>query len=244
MIKQKLVRLDDETLAVFRQSRIEGNNLFLPATPRLERALYLKVAKAIEAAGGKWNKKSQCHVFPDDVRKTLDIKDDTVAVVNIQQTYQAFYTPVELANQVVQLAGIQRGQRVLEPSAGNGALIRALPHDIDLVAVEINEKEAGKIPMPPGHLLVVSDFLQCNGDLGQFDRVVMNPPFTKGQDVKHIKHALKMLKPGGRLVSICGNGPKQRAALEDMALQWIDVPAGAFKESGTNVSTAIVVIEP
>ena len=48
-----------------------------------------------------------------------------------------------------------------------------------------------------------ADFLECNGDLGTFDRIVMNPPFTNGDDIKHIMHALKMLKPGGRLVAIC-----------------------------------------
>jgi hypothetical protein len=37
----------------------------------------------------------------------------------------------------------------------------------------------------------------------------LNPPFGNADDIKHIMHAWKMLKPGGRLVAICANGPRQ-----------------------------------
>lgn len=88
-----------------------------------------------------------------------------------------------------------------------------------------------------------ADFLQCNGDLGTFDRIVMNPPFGNADDIKHIEHARTMLKPGGRLVAICAAGPRQRAAFETTASEWIDLDPGTFEESGTSVSTAIVVFE-
>ena len=64
-----------------------------------------------------------------------------------------------------------------------------------------------------------SDFLQCSGDvedLGLFDAVLMNPPFAQGADIEHITHALTMLKPGGRLVALCTNGPRQNASLRPM----------------------------
>jgi hypothetical protein len=52
-----------------------------------------------------------------------------------------------------------------------------------------------------------------NGELGKFDRVVMNPPFDHGADIKHVEHARKFLKPGGRLVAVVANGPRQRERL-------------------------------
>ena len=61
-----------------------------------------------------------------------------------------------------------------------------------------------------------ADFLECNDDLGTFDRIVMNPPFANADDIKHIMHALKMLKPGGRLVAICANGPMQNDKLRPL----------------------------
>lgn len=70
----------------------------------------------------------------------------------------------------------------------------------------------------------------------------MNPPFENGADIRHIGHARTFLKPGGRLVAICANGPRQREALMPIADEWIDLPEDAFKESGTSVRTAILVI--
>ena len=105
-MKVKTVTLDSQTREVLMRSRIEGNNLFLPG--QLARPDYVRVAKAIEAAGGKWNRKAGCHVFLGDVRETLNISADMVEVVNVQQTFQAFNTPDEIANQMCQLAVVLR----------------------------------------------------------------------------------------------------------------------------------------
>lgn len=251
-MKVKTVQLDDLTRDVLMRSRIEGCNLHLPE--QLERADYERVAKAIKAAGGKWNRHAGCHVFPADVRQTLNITDESVAVVNVQQTYQAFYTPPEIAREMVWEAGLWKYPklRVLEPSAGNGRLIDAigaqLDWHVDLTAVEINEREADalfkRLSGGPASVMVIrGDFLQQNGDLGYFDRVVMNPPFTAGQDIAHIKHALTMVKPGGRLVALCANGGRQKESLQPLACKWRVLPAGSFKESGTGVTVAMVTIE-
>ena len=38
----------------------------------------------------------------------------------------------------------------------------------------------------------------------QYDRIVMNPPFSDGRDMAHVQHAYTLLKPGGRLVALMG----------------------------------------
>ena len=86
------------------------------------------------------------------------------------------------------------------------------------------------------------DFLSFNGNLGAFDRIIMNPPFENAVDIKHINHALTMLKPSGRLVALCANGPRQREAFQNMADYWEDLPTGSFKEQGTGVNVALMVI--
>lgn len=240
-MKIKTIRLDDKTREVLMRSKIEGNNLTLPG--QLPREDYIRVAKAIEAAGGKWNKKAGCHVFPHDVRETLNIGAESVEVVNVQQTFQAFDTPPGVASQMMVLADLTCGDKVLEPSAGTGNLVQAaLSHGIfrdDIVAVEIDPRKAKTLNCKT----ICADFLTCNGDLGKFDRVLMNPPFTSGQDVKHIKHALTFLEPGGRLVAICSGGPKAKDALEPLASHWEELPEGAFSESGTGVKTILLMIE-
>jgi hypothetical protein len=57
-----------------------------------------------------------------------------------------------------------------------------------------------------------------------------------------IKHAFAFLAPGGRLVALCANGPRQREELDEVCTHWIALPPGSFKGQGTGVNTAIVVL--
>lgn len=97
------------------------------------------------------------------------------------------------------------------------------------------------------------DFLQFDG---RFDRIVMNPPFADGQDVKHVIHAYGLLSEGGRLVSIMSPSWRFNSASKFVAFrEWLDIlaadgrltvedlPAGTFKESGTDIATVIVALQ-
>lgn len=165
-----------------------------------------------------------------------------IAVVSVPDL---FPTPAHLAARMVELADIQPGARVLEPSAGTGNLLTAILEECgptDLVAVEDNFGLAKRL-RAYGHADVrCADFLACNGDLGTFDRIVMNPPFSGGADVRHILHARHMLRPGGRLVALCANGPRQRDALLPLADSWEDLPDGSFAEAGTDVRVALLTL--
>jgi protein-L-isoaspartate O-methyltransferase len=171
--------------------------------------------------------------------------DSLKAGVKVVSAPQLFPTPPDLAARVVELANIQPGQSVLEPSAGTGALIRAVQErleEADIMAVEINrtlwEGISGMV-----HKSLCADFLECNGELGTFDRIIMNPPFVNGADIKHIEHARGKLNPGGRLVAICANGPRQQEKLKPLTSQWHDLPAGTIADQGTSVRAALLVID-
>jgi hypothetical protein len=75
----------------------------------------------------------------------------------------------------------------------------------------------------------------------------MNPPFANGADITHIKHALSFVRPGGRLVAICANGPRQnvelRPLVEAAGGTWEGLPEGTFRESGTGVRTVLLTVE-
>jgi phospholipid N-methyltransferase len=161
--------------------------------------------------------------------------------VKVVSAPNLFPTPPEVARRVVELADIQPGQRVLEPSAGTGSLIDALP-DIPTVAVEINGQLAEALQRRfTGAEVHRGDCLTMNGELGTFDRIVMNPPFDHGSDLEHIRHAYAKLKPGGRLVAICANGPRQQEMLGEISSTWEALPSGWCP--GTGVNAAIVVLE-
>ena len=100
-----------------------------------------------------------------------------------------------------------------------------------VTAVEINATLAASLEQVADET-ICGDFLEQNGNLGTFDRILMNPPFQNGADIKHIQHAMKMLKPGGRLIAICANGPRQQTTLKPLAENsggWYeDLPAGTL----------------
>lgn len=163
---------------------------------------------------------------------------------------QLFVTSPELAARVVEAADIAPHHRVLEPSAGTGNLLRAIPAG-ERVAVELSHPLAATLSSRfPDVTVRQADFLDCNGDLGTFDRIVMNPPFSNGQDIRHVQHALRMLKPGGRLVAIMAAGVTFRRDAEDFR-ELIEqrggsieeLPEDSFQDSGTNVRTVLVTVD-
>jgi predicted RNA methylase len=190
--------------------------------------------------------KAGCHVFPHDVRETLDIKEDTVAVTDVQQTFQSFYTPTDIADRIAALAELCPDHTLLEPSAGEGALVYAAAkagvQEKNMTAIEINPLCRGKLKYIAG-TVVIGDFLSIqppHEDL-KFDRVIMNPPFQDKGCEKHVRQALRFLRPGGRLVSIVLAGNREHEALLPITDEWIDLPEGSFKSAGTSVNTAIVI---
>ena len=79
----------------------------------------------------------------------------------------------------------------------------------------------------------------------------MNPPFAKQQDIEHVTHAFRCLKPAGRLVSVMSAGVvfrETKLAREFRAFMekrggYERNPEGSFKVSGTNVNTVTVWLD-
>lgn len=170
------------------------------------------------------------------------LKDALKAGVKVVVAPQLFPTPADLARRMVELAGVESGHRILEPSAGTGNILAELPGDTVRVAVEINSELAGRTILHQMADVHCKDFLTCNGELGKFDRIIMNPPFVNGSDVIHILKARTMLKPSGRLVAICAGGPRQEKILQPLCDSWERLPEGTFKEQGTNVNTVLLTM--
>lgn len=279
MTSKATFKIDPAVLAVLQRSTITETTVVLPEG-QLDRKLYIAVNKVLEASGGKWMKGPKHHAFPSDPRKALGLALETGEAVDEQKLFQAFYTPPAVAQRVVELAELEPGNRILEPSAGEGALLDAiewdrLPRGVgreriwnprSSCAVEMNPKAAAVL-RTKGYRVIEADFLQTKleqtiGDGAvmdfsidwRFDRILMNPPFTGGQDVGHVTHALKFLKPGGILVSVMSAGvgfktDKKTIAfnklLDGIDLSWSreECPEGAFTESGTNVRVVIVKVQ-
>jgi len=159
--------------------------------------------------------------------------------------HQLFQTPVAVAAQLVALLGLKPGERVLEPSAGLGRLLDAIPRDCETVAVDISAACTAELYRDNRDVRILQrDFLDVDpGELGLFDAVAMNPPFTMRADIRHIQHALTFLKRGGRLAALCFDTEHRRHAFQRIAAQWITLPDGSFKEAGTGVPVAMMLLE-
>ena len=172
------------------------------------------------------------------------LKDSLRAGVKVVAAPNLFPTPRAVAERAVELADLFAGCTLLEPSAGTGNLIEAAVgagvFRSDVTACEINPTLAAGLKDKAGRV-VPGDFFERNGDLGKFDRILMNPPFDHGSDIQHVQHALKFLEEGGRLVAIVAAGPRQRQAFAEY--KWHDLPEDSFANQGTGVRTAIIVID-
>ncbi|AUR95295.1 coil containing protein [Vibrio phage 1.205.O._10N.222.51.A7] len=164
-----------------------------------------------------------------------------------------FPTPQTISQDIIDLADIKEGMKVLEPSAGNGELAQAISNaggDLDVVELA---GDLRNILTEKGFNLVGDDFLNYSTG-ADYDRIVMNPPFSNDQDIDHIYHAFNMLKPGGRIVAITSsmagdrsnNKNKQfREWLDNLNAEEADLPSDAFMDSlnPTGVNTKVITID-
>ncbi|MDR3348817.1 MAG: class I SAM-dependent methyltransferase [Acidaminococcales bacterium] len=242
------MNLTPEVADILVNSKIDGNALFLPEG-QLERKLYLSVNKALELLGGKWNRSKKGHVFADDPAERIDTALLTGKIEDTKKIFQFFPTPPEIAAIVCRKADINPDCDVLEPSAGEGGLLSEIkkykPRSVTAVELDISKNIFLR---DCDYSYAGMDFLQWLAPR-LYDRVVMNPPFMKKQDIKHILRAWELLKPGGILCAVCSPSPffcqdslsaSFRDWVETNAVETLDFPAGAFKASGTSIRTRFV----
>jgi SAM-dependent methyltransferase len=247
------MKIPTPVLEVLDRAETDGPRLVLIGT--LDRKLYLDTAKVLEAAGGKWSRKERAHLFDGDAADVIESVILTGEVVSAKQQFGYFPTPTPVVQQLIDLAELKPGMEVLEPSAGRGAIAGPIAAaDCVVDCIEVQETNA-KVIFDAGYanLVLVRDFLTTvpSANVTGYDRVVMNPPFARQDDIRHVMHAHRFLKPGGLLVAVMSNGitfrdtpltREFRALLETEGGQIHPLPAGAFKESGTGVHTVIAVI--
>jgi type I restriction-modification system DNA methylase subunit len=236
------MEITNEVANVLANSRIEGNNLYLPEG-QLERKLYVAVNKVLESIKGKWSRKEKAHIFSDSPLGIVEEILLTGEYIDEKKEYQFFETPIELAKQLVQMANIQEGETVLEPSAGKGR-IAGLITGCDCIELNPDNQQYLK---DNGFNIIDTDFLSFWED---YDVIVANPPFSKQQDIAHVKHMIGLAKR--RVVSVMSasvlfrDNKKTvdfRNLIEELGGTIEPLPDNIFAESGTNVKTCVVCVD-
>ena len=159
-------------------------------------------------------------LLPSQTRRTAE-----------QNDYQQFSTPAAYAALCAWVSGVGEGDRVLEPSAGTGALCTfALASGATVHANELSDRRADLLAallaeagQDPSQTLTRENADHLDAILApsvRADVVLMNPPFsmtagrlgrrrvpTVGTD--HVLQALRRLEPGGRLVAVLSAGVRR-----------------------------------
>ena len=184
-----------------------------------------------------------------------------------QKKLQQFSTPPRIAYLLAKILNPGAGELIIEPSAGTGSL--AVWLRLAGCKIHVNELSATR-----------REFLELQGHHptglnAEFlddllpekiapDGVLMNPPFSAGGGgrvksndsnfgFRHVKSALKRLKPGGRLVALLGSdtvnkSDKGKRFIGEIAADYelkavITLPKTAYYKYGTSFQTCIVCIK-
>ena len=154
--------------------------------------------------------------------------DNAAPVAEIRAESQLFVTPAPVCDRLVTLAEISNRDHILEPSAGTGAILQAIR---DTALVRYLRENFNGVRVQCG------DFMEWQ-PVQYYSRIIMNPPFIHGQDIRHILRAFSLLRPGGVLVAVCLNGPRQQEKLLPFSDIREELPRGTF--ASTDVPTMII----
>lgn len=238
---------------ILKHCTLEDNVLKLPPV-QFNKKSYLEAKKWIEEAGGQWRGgKVQGFMFPFNAERVFAMLKDGRRC-RLQQDFQFFATPDFVADRLVSLAApIEKGMRILEPSAGQGAIVNAILRacpDAEVDCYELMPENRELLGKVSGAVILGEDFLG-SGASG-YDIIVANPPFAGNRDIAHVRAMYDALAPGGRLVTVMGTHWEmgQESVCREFR-DWITeigasvehLPAGTFKDSGTVTATTIIKIE-
>lgn len=237
---------------VLKNCTIDGLIVRLPDC-QLDRKLYVEVAKAIELIGGKWKGgKVGGFMFASDPTELFEeIKNGENR--NLKKEFQFFETPSDLADELVSYANLSDSDVILEPSAGQGAIIKSINKMCNSIPdcyelMDLNVSMLNKSGLNFNFL--GGDFFK-HGEK-KYTKIIANPPFSKNQDIDHLLEMYNVLSDGGTLVCITseswvfGSQKKQvdfRDWLISVNATVLDIDKGSFKSSGTLVGGKIIIIK-
>jgi hypothetical protein len=244
-------KIDDAVRNILAGAEIEGHEVRIHE--RLLPAAYKKVSTWLEEAGGHWHVGRQAHVFSTDPSPILN-QMIHAGVWYTRKDFEFFWTPPSEVAELVRALYLAPGMQVMEPEAGHGAIAMAMAEVVGIENVHCYEL----MPENVAHLArlgfsinAAQDFLSVQPDPAM-DAVALNPPFSGGRDIAHVLHAVKFLKPGGRLAAIMSptwlqadtrKAESFRKFLSEHDAQVTKISAGTFKDAGTNIETVRVVLK-
>lgn len=277
-----MTRLSSIARDVLQQAHyaVKLNRLFI-TRENLDEKVYREVKEVYARIGGHWNTASQSFLFsynPTDALAWV-CKSGEMPPKNPYAFFQSPDSVVEdlllygfrlfrcnrcegyrLDQPLHECQYIPPNLRILEPSAGSGAIARRVRqlyaslgrNDYVLHCCELNHINR-ELLRRQGFQVVAEDFLAYQLKAGDpfYNVVLMNPPFQGQTYIEHVLHAWDMTDPDeGTLTAVTSTGFTQfddprSHSLYSLACRYHQdtptiYPAGKFKESGTPVKTVLL----
>lgn len=238
--------------------KVENNVAIYTSAERIPDWDLLK--RVMVALGGTWKtggkKAPGGFRFPDDVdaAEVVRLAQESGEIID-PRAAQYFWTSDSLADELAAFVAPIAAGRYLEPSAGKGALARALRRacpELPAHAVDCIEplEEHRKVLLAEGYGLIGHDFMEVHPPR-LWDGCILNPPFSGQADCRHILKAIECVRPGGRVAAIASAGVKYRnhkLAREFRELiashggAIIDNAENSFAHAGTGVRTVRILL--
>lgn len=256
------------------------DNMIVIPTEEIERKLYTKFKKHMEVHGFKWKGGNTKSFVPTEGVTAQDALDHAINEPDedLKQKYQFFPTPEPMVKDLLYFAEIwpenilsdDRTIRILEPSAGRGAILDGIVEKLSDVVDRLNSKGAPLVELYACELwdvnrkhlekyypyvkIIGNDFLKLGPEYDNFfDFVIANPPFTGNQDIIHCSKMHEVINSNGRVTSITSttwlrNTDKKsttfRTYIDEVArTSGYNSYQNAFIESGTAIQTLILYFE-
>lgn len=210
-----------------------------------DKADVAKALSVIESIGGTHrNGSSGDTIFVEFDYHPHSAIEQVIFTAAVPETvsYQYYPTKNTIGAEAADRLDVQDGMSCAEPSAGTGDLAQYLPKEttlcIELAQVRVKVLEA------KGFKTIKADFLEWVSDNPSYrvQRVLMNPPFSKGRALAHLKAASGMLTTDGRLVAILPASMINTTPLEGFEHEWSEVFVDQFE--GTAVRVVILTAYP
>lgn len=192
------------------------------------------VKRVLQYIGGVFEKGHfifdyQADIVVDEICRTGMIPE--------QRSHQYYPTPEKVARDAVAIAQIRDGiDLCLEPSAGQGGIADYMPKGFT-TCVEISKLHCEVLKAKGFNAVYNQDFLTFS-TATKFDRIVMNPPFSEGRAIAHVKHAASLLSKDGILVAVLPAGYRNKLIVEGLKHEWSKVYENEF--SGTSIDTILL----
>lgn len=166
-----------------------------------------------------------------------------------------FATPEPIGYKMVQWANVKAGDKILEPSAGHGAISRFFSPTTENTIIEPSSRLAPQAQMNTENAKLINGMFEDLHISNKYDAITMNPPFGTGGKtaIEHLSKAFRHLREGGRVIALIPRG----GMADKRFTKWYEsdeaknahmvgevlLPNVTFERAGTKVATRIVIID-